>query len=488
MAATEQIHGGHLESLLHGVALPRERTRRMRLAKASPVLFQLAADVAAIVLTISLFYALRLRESTFHPAVRTPEFFWSVLAAALVYWLGLFWLAGLYRNWLIRSPFDEAYAVLKAVAIGGAIPVIALLVDSGWLSSKLIAYTVLVAITVVAFRYGVRRIQLRLRSEGIITFPTVLVGDADGIADFLARSDRHSSYGYAIIGAVCDEGLTAGDVPVLGSLAEVEPILAQVQPAACIVAFRRADHERVLELVNTATEQGTQVMIVSDLYHAVMGMVRALTIYGVPLIEISPHLLKPWQAVVKRALDIAVSASVLAIGMPLWVLIALVIKLDSPGPVFYTQFRVGRGNRPFKLYKFRSMTHGKRGPAWTHVNDPRVTRVGYYLRRTHLDEIPQLWNVLRGDMSLVGPRPEQIDVVERIVQLVPYYNRRHIVRPGVTGWWQVRRQRAIHEELVQEIQSRLRDDFYYIENMSLRLDLEIIVRTIVVMLRGHGIA
>ncbi len=489
MPAAEHAHGGKIESVLDSLPMPRERSFRHRMAKASPALFQLSADVAAVVSTMVVFYLLRLRESTFHPAVRTPEFFWSVLAAAVVYWIGLFWLAGLYRNWLVRSPFDEAFAVLKAISVGGAIPIVAMLLDSGWFSSKLVAYTLLVGVTVIAFRYGVRRIQLRFRAEGIITFPTLLVGDAEGVAEFLAQFDRHTRYGYVLIGVVCErQDVGTEDVPVVGTPAEFSAVLARLEPAVCILAFRHADHDRIVELVNAAAERNAQVMIVPDLYHAVMGTVRALSLHGVSLIEVSPHLLKPWQALVKRAMDITVSAVVLIAGLPLWLLIALAIKLDSPGPVLYTQYRVGRGNRPFKLYKFRSMTHGRWDGTWTQLNDPRVTRVGGIIRRLYLDEIPQFWNVLKGDMSLVGPRPEQVSFVERFSQAIPYYARRHIVRPGMTGWWQVRRQRSIHADMLQEIRSRLQDDFYYIENISLRLDIEIIIRTIVVIVRGQGIA
>jgi exopolysaccharide biosynthesis polyprenyl glycosylphosphotransferase len=341
----------------------------------------------------------------------------------------------------------------------------------------------------IAARYGVRRLQMRLRSEGVIVFPTLLIGDGEGLGEFVAQSNRHTSYGYAVIGAVSDDATAvADDVLVVGTLGELADVLDRLAPAVCIMAFRHADHDRLLEYAGIAHEHGASVMIVPDLYHVVMGTVRALSLYGVPLIEISPHLLKPWQALVKRTLDVVVSAAVLLLGMPLWVLIAVAIKLDSPGPVLFTQWRVGRGNRPFKLYKFRSMTHGRWDGTWTQLNDPRVTRVGAIIRRLYLDEIPQFWNVLKGDMSLVGPRPEQVGLVEQFAQAVPYYTRRHVVRPGITGWWQVRRERRVLPDMIQEIRSRLQDDFYYIENMSLRLDVEIIVRTIVVMLRGHGIA
>jgi exopolysaccharide biosynthesis polyprenyl glycosylphosphotransferase len=467
------------------------RRRGVQAIIANAVLWQLAADVVAIVVTMGVFYVLRLRESSFHPAVRSPEFFASVLVASVVYWVLVFWLTGLYRNWLVRSPFEEAYTVLKATAVGVAIPVLAILLDSGWFSYKLIFYALLLAVVVIALRSWVRHVQWRLRSQGMIVFPTLIVGDREGIASFLAQYDRASSSGYVIVAALVSDGATAeqiANVPIVGGRSDAARLFAEGQFDACIFAFASADADAVLELITAASEHGLQTMIVPDLYHVVMGSVRTLSLYGVPLIEISPHLLAPWQALVKRAVDIAVSATVLVVGMPVWLLIALAIKLDSPGPVLFTQYRVGKGNRPFKLYKFRSMTHGRWDGTWTQLNDPRVTRVGYFLRRTHIDEIPQLWNVLRGDMSLVGPRPEQVVLVEQFVRAVPYYNRRHIVRPGITGWNQVRCGRQELPDMIQEIRSRLRDDFYYIENMSLRLDFEIIVRTIGVMLRGHGIA
>ncbi|MCX7929854.1 MAG: sugar transferase [Chlorobi bacterium] len=487
MATAEPVHQRHVGVPL-AIGASGDASWKLRLAKASPTLFQLGADVVAIVVTVVVFYLLRLHQSPL--MVPTHELFWSVLGAALVYWIGLFWLSGLYRNWLVRSPFEEAFAVLKVAVVGGAIPLVAMLLESGWFSYKLVAYTVLLAVLVIVARYGGRRLQLHLRSEGVIVFPTMLIGDAEGLADFFMQSNRHASYGYAVVGAITDDGASVlpSDVPVLGSLSEAAHAIVRTKPAVCIVAFRHTDHERMLELASIATANGASVTIVPDLYQVVMGTVRALSLYGVPLIEISPSLLAPWQAVVKRTLDIVVSAGVLLLGIPLWFAIAVAIKLDSPGPVLFTQWRVGRGNRPFKLYKFRSMTHGRWDGTWTQLNDPRVTKVGSIIRRLYLDEIPQFWNVLKGDMSLVGPRPEQVGLVEHFAQVIPYYTRRHIVRPGITGWWQVRRERRVLPDMIQEIRSRLQDDFYYIENMSLRLDVEIIVRTIVVMLRGHGIA
>jgi len=202
---------------------------------------------------------------------------------------------------------------------------------------------------------------------------------------------------------------------------------------------------------------------------------------------VEPRLLKPWQALLKRAIDIAVSVVVLVGGAPLWALIALLIRLDSPGPALFVQERVGKDGRRFRLYKFRTMVaDAEQRARWTQLNDPRVTRLGRWLRRTYLDEIPQFWNVLRGEMSIVGPRPEIPYFVERFTQMVPEYARRHVVKPGITGWWQVCRTNRDDAPTEEEVRRRLAMDFYYIENQSLALDLEIMLRTLWRMLRGKG--
>jgi len=227
------------------------------------------------------------------------------------------------------------------------------------------------------------------------------------------------------------------------------------------------------------------VKIEPDLYDIFTGQVRTLPIYGIPLIEISSQLLKPWEAAVKRLFDIVFSLLVIILGLPFWLLFALIIKLESKGPVFYTQKRTGKNGNEFRIYKFRSMfTNIPKEAGWTVVNDPRVTKFGKFIRKSHLDEIPQFWNVLIGDMSVVGPRPEQPKFVEEFSNEISYYKRRLKVRPGITGWWQIQYQP--YELSLEEIKNRLKDDFYYIENMSLKLDIEIVVRTVYCVIKGHG--
>jgi lipopolysaccharide/colanic/teichoic acid biosynthesis glycosyltransferase len=167
-------------------------------------------------------------------------------------------------------------------------------------------------------------------------------------------------------------------------------------------------------------------------------------------------------------------------------LVAILIKLDSKGPIFYKQERVGKNGKIFTCYKFRSMVVDaeKSGPQITILNDPRVTRVGYFLRKTHIDEVPQFWNVLKGEMSIVGPRPERPVFIEQFSKIQPLFKRRLVVRPGLTGWNQVNSPNF--DASIETINNRLKEDFYYIENMSLKLDLEIILRTIYLVIRGRG--
>jgi exopolysaccharide biosynthesis polyprenyl glycosylphosphotransferase len=275
-------------------------------------------------------------------------------------------------------------------------------------------------------------------------------------------------------------------LPSLGDIKSFNEFIGEVKPEEILIAVKSPEHSFLLEIVANCANQNIHVKIVPDLYDFFTGQARTLPLYGIPLIEISTQLLKPWEEAFKRLIDILLSLVIILAGIPLWILIALIIKLESKGTVFFTQQRVGKKGKIFFIYKFRSMIQeaDKGGPKWTTIGDTRVTKFGRIIRRSHLDEFPQFWNVLKGEMSLVGPRPEQPFFVQKYSSLVPYYIRRLVVRPGITGWWQIKY--TSYEESVEEIESRLKDDFYYIENISLKLDLEIIIRTIFLVFRGHG--
>ena len=209
-------------------------------------------------------------------------------------------------------------------------------------------------------------------------------------------------------------------------------------------------------------------------------------LYGFPMVRILSEPIMPWEKNVKKLIDIAVSLVALTVFSPFLALVALAIKLESPGPVLYAQERVGYRGKAYKLYKFRSMVKDaeqKSGPVWAKKNDDRITRVGRIIRKMRIDEIPQLYNILRGDMSLVGPRPERPFFVEQLSRKIPYYPLRLKIKPGLTGWAQIKHS---YDSTLDDVREKLKFDLYYIENMSLNMDFKILIATIFVVVGRKG--
>jgi exopolysaccharide biosynthesis polyprenyl glycosylphosphotransferase len=239
-------------------------------------------------------------------------------------------------------------------------------------------------------------------------------------------------------------------------------------------------------VIGRAARSNTGLKIVPDLYDIISGQARTREIYGFPLIDINPELQRPWEETAKRALDISASLGILLIFSPIWTLIALCVKSTSKGPIIYSQERVGKNGKHFRIYKFRSMMANSesKGPVWAARNDPRVTPIGKFLRKSHVDEVPQFWNVLRGDMSLVGPRPERPHFVELLSAEIPYYQRRLKVRPGVTGLFQATDYK--YDESIDDVKNKLKYDLMYIESMSFRLEVKILFKTFFRIIRWKG--
>lgn len=325
------------------------------------------------------------------------------------------------------------------------------------------------------------RIALRdLRSHGFNQKHVLLVGYSGAATGFIERNADNPEWGYHIIGII-DDGLEKGSevdgVNVLGDLSDLRNILSGNDIDEIIVTLPLDKYEYLKPVVNICEKSGVHTMFVPDYQNIIPTTPYTEDLEGLPVIHIRHvPLTSPFNAVLKRTIDIIGAIVALIIFSPLMLITALVIKLTSKGPVIYAQERVGLHNKPFKMYKFRSMyvqRPEEELSRWTTKGDPRVTPVGRVIRKLNIDEMPQFINVLKGDMSLIGPRPERPQFVEKFKEEIPRYMIKHQVRPGLTGWAQVNGYRGD-----TSIQKRIEYDLYYIENWTLGLDVKILFMTV----------
>ena len=412
------------------------------------------------------------------------------------YWVTFFYFAGLYKNWYERSPFEEFFVLLKITFLGIAVFYFFIIMNTNQPPRMaVLIYFGMLNFLLLLFRTIIRRVQRYLRFKRIISMKTIIVGNRHKIYILSKSMRKAKTWGFDFIGGILtsdDDSDSSNEIKkskkekIIGKLDNFNKILDKYQPEIVVLANDNLTNEKMFELVNACYDRNIRIKIEPSMYNIFTGQTKAHNMYGIPFYEISPKLMKSWEESAKRIFDIVFSIIVLLIGLPFWLFISLIIFLESPGGVFYTQPRVGKNGSVFKIFKFRSMkpANEKNIQKWTKVGDSRITKFGRFIRKTHIDEIPQFWNVLIGDMSIVGPRPEQPKFVEQFSEVFPYYKRRLRVRPGITGWWQVKYE--AHELNNEEIENRLKDDFYYIENMSIQFDIEIVVRTVWCVLKGHG--
>jgi exopolysaccharide biosynthesis polyprenyl glycosylphosphotransferase len=449
----------------------------------------------AVMLGVSwwLYYLFRVESGWINLPI--PPELWFPMVFVALFWITVFFVVGLYRSWYAASRLDEIALLFKTTVLGCLFLFFLIFIDdegspAGTASRLLIlVYWGILFVTLAAGRLAVRSIQRRMLIAGVGVHNTLIVGSAAQSRELHERVVKYPALGYRVRGYVRLDRRSTGrsekEIPVLGSVEELPGIIREHEIHEVLIALDSKDHDRLLEIIGRCDGSGVGLKIVPDLYDIISGQARTNQIYGFPLIEISPQLMPPWEEATKRFLDVAGSSVVLVAGFPLWLLVAVLIKIESAGPVQYKQERVGKDGDRFRMIKFRSMHQNAEegGPQWSGKRDPRVTRVGRILRQLHVDEIPQMWNVLKGEMSFIGPRAERPVFVEELSREIPLYLRRLKVRPGVTGWAQVKHK---YDETIDDVRKKVEYDLFYIENMSLRMDFKIVLSTLMHVLLGRG--
>lgn len=464
------------------------------MGKREEILVLFLTDSVTICLAWSAYYLLRVRSGWVDVNVE-PEFLVPMVLVCL-FWMIAFFMVGLYRSWYAASRLDELVLLFKTCTLGCFFLFFAVFVDDQGHHNVPVSSRMLISIywgilltSVCTGRMAVRSIQRRMLIAGIGVRNTIIVGSREKSKELFDQVARFPALGYRIIGRVSirNEAIlkNTGDLKVLGKHHDLHDLIPARNIREVLIALDSSDHDQLLDIIAKCNSHRVAMKIIPDLYDIISGQARTNAIYGFPLIEISPQLMSPWEESMKRLLDVVASTLVLTFGFPLWILIGITIRLESPGPVLYKQDRVGKNGELFNIIKFRSMREDaeKQGPQWANKKDSRVTRVGKWLRRLHLDEVPQMINVLNGHMSLVGPRPERPMFVESLSKEIPLYTRRLKVRPGITGWAQVKHQ---YDESIDDVKKKVQYDLYYIENMSLRMDMKILFGTVSHMLLGKG--
>jgi exopolysaccharide biosynthesis polyprenyl glycosylphosphotransferase len=391
--------------------------------------------------------------------------------------LGVFRFLGLYRMPRGDSFYSEMVKIFKGMTIACLIAMATTFLYRGVEYSRLV-FVLAWAIGLLVIwveRALLRKIQAWAFARGHLTKNVAIVGSGPMVPAVVERIERNRGTGYVIKGYI-GEGENPAGISHLGRLEDTASIIKQMGLDVVIVALPYSEHESLLEVLRQTDGLRVEIRFVPDLFGLITTRTEIHDLYGIPLIGLKPFPLDPWGRLSKRLVDMVLSALFLVIFSPLVAVVAVAIRLGSPGGVFYTQERVGRDGRQFTMYKFRSMRVDAEndGPVWGRgVDDPRSTRAGWILRRSGLDEIPQLYNVLKGEMSLIGPRPERPCFVDEFADSIPGYLDRHRVKSGVTGWAQVNGLRGD-----TCVKARTEYDIYYVENWSLGLDFRIMLMTI----------
>ncbi len=453
----------------------------------------ISLDWAASCLGWGLFYYYRKTGIEGEAFVATKAFYLGILLVPIV-WLLIYLLQGTYHDVRRLHRLKIINLTFVGTLLGVVVLFFLLLIDdeiSGYkqyYKSLFVLFALQFSVVFIPRFTLVSLIVKRIHSRKA-GFKTLIVGGSDKAVEIYNEiEDLPKGIGHNFIGFININGVDReleDKLTYLGHIDDVESIVEKYEIEEVIIALESTEHNKIKAIISRLEVGEVRIRVLPDMYDILAGTVEMSNIFGALLIDVNSEVMPVWQRIVKRGFDVVASAIALILCLPLFIVLAVLVKTSSPGPIFFLQDRIGKNGRSFRIIKFRTMVVNAEasGPQLSSSNDPRITKIGIFMRKTRLDEFPQFYNVLVGDMSLVGPRPERQFYIDQIVKIEPQYLELTKVRPGITSWGQVKYGYA---ENVTQMLDRMKFDLLYLKNRSLSLDLKIMLYTILIIFKGSG--